>query len=203
MVRRWLCSLCCSGLRRRRFVQLALVKVRTIPRMSLTLETDWLIRVCLSRLVLCRASLVPVLVPVNLVGDFSLEPWNSAVAAFMARHGGPCDYREIRSEGLLVQEGFGCCDAGRTACCDEVGLARCSRICPPCSPSSLSLLHRLAACRAATFWILRDTCSTVSSDAGFDIRSVTFWIFRDTSTVSGDAGFDIFRHHSGKGTNKR
>ena len=100
--------------------------------MSLTLETDWLIRVCLSRLALCRASLVPVLVPVNLVGkgrpcpcfrDFSLEPWSSAVAAFMATHGGPCDYREIRSEGLLVQEGFGCCDAGCTACCDEVGLA--------------------------------------------------------------------------------
>ena len=42
----------------------------------------------------------------------------------MATHGGPCDYREIRSEGFLDQEGFGCCDAGRTACCDEVGLAR-------------------------------------------------------------------------------
>ena len=56
--------------------------------------------------------------------DFTLEPWRSAVAAFMATHGGPCDYREIRSEGLLVQEGFGCCDAGRTACCNEVGLAR-------------------------------------------------------------------------------
>ena len=38
--------------------------------MSSTLEIDWLvIRVCLSRLVLCRASLVPVLVPVNLVGE--------------------------------------------------------------------------------------------------------------------------------------
>ena len=75
----------------------------------------------------------------------------------------------------------------------RLGLPACSRICPPCSQSSWSLLHRLAACRAATLWILCDTCSTVSSDAGFNIWPVTFWILCDTSTVSGDAG---------KGTNK-
>ena len=33
----------------------------------------------------------------------------------MATHGGPCGDREIRSEGFLEQEGFGC---------DEVGLVR-------------------------------------------------------------------------------
>ena len=81
-----------------------------------------------------------------------------------------CIHREIRCEGHFQHEGLCCCDAGRTACCDEEEHARFSRICPPCSQSSLSLLHGLAGCHAATFWIFRNTCSMVQLGvAGLDI----------------------------------
>ena len=155
--------------------------------MSSTLETDWLvIRVCLSRFgavpcVSCsspgarkprwgKGGLVRVFVTSLLSHGAapSLHSWRHTVDLVTIV--------KIDQKVFLTKKGLAAAMLAAPLAAMRWGLPACSRICPPYSQSSLSLLHWLAACRTATFWILRDTCSM----------------------VSGDTGFDILRHHSGK-----